>query len=211
MSPHPNHGRSASSLRDQIRSLRMELSSKNEDCAQLRLELEESRKAKQVSEILLREDLECAKAASTKWRRRAEKAERNADSFEKMAMKIEDSRDRDHHRDFYHRGQAGDAADDYSFNSGSDHIDTAETPPKPLFARMNQSIRRTPPANGVGANGASSGGGDGFSECSSSTVVRNVGAGAGDDSAVDASWLGGSNAVEEFAHFTSPGMVNERL
>lgn len=209
ISPHPNRGGSASSLRNQIRSLRMELSSKNEDCAQLHLELEESRKSQQVNEILLQEDLAHARADTAKWRSRAERAERKVDTFERLAMQMKNARDCGHHAGGYHRGQAGDAADDYSFNSGSDHIDTVETPPKPLIARINQSVRRrTPPANSMGANGASGGGGDGFSECSNSTVVRNVGAGTGDESAANGSWL---SAVDELVDFASPRMVDERL
>lgn len=202
--PNPGRGRSASSLREQIRSLRAELSARNEDCAQLRLELKESRTAQQVNEILLREDLDRVRSDNAKWRRRAEVAERKVDRFERLAMKIKDARDHGCLSGEYRQGQAGDATDDYSFTNGSDHLDSAEAPPQPLTARMNQSVRRTPPASGVGANGANGGGGDGFSECSSSTVLRNVAAGLGDDSA------GLWGAVDELVDFAFPGLIDKR-
>lgn len=202
LSPNMCRGRSASSLRDQIRSLRVELSARNEDCAQLRLELEEYRKAQQVNEILLREDLDRARADNAEWRRRAELAERKVNKFERLAMDIKDARDRGHFSEGYRHFQAGDAADDYSFASGSDHLDSAEPTPQVLTARMNQSAKRTPPTSGVGANGANSGGGDGFSECSSSTVVRNITAGPGDDGAE--LW----SAVDELVDFASPGLID---
>lgn len=172
--PSPGRGRSASSLREQIRSLRIELSAKNEDCAQLRLELEGARKAQQVNEILLREDLDRARADSIEWRRRAETAERKIDGLERLAAKVENSRDSGHRSVGYFHGQAGDAADEYSFASGSDHLDGAQDPLQPLTARMNQSAKRTPRCSGYEASSGNIAAGDGFSECSSSTVVRNV-------------------------------------
>lgn len=195
----PSRGRNASSLRDQIRSLRIELSAKNEDCAQLRLDLEESRKVKEVNDILLREDLDRAKADTIKWRRRAERAERKVNKYERLAMQIKDARDRCRQWD--------DIADEYSFMSGSDHITTSDrAASQPLTTRMNQTIRRTPP---VGANGTNSlGAGDGFSECSSSTVVKTIGASTENG---PASSSGLWSAVGELVDFASPGLLEESL
>lgn len=194
-----NQGCSASSLRDQIRSLRVELSAKNEDCAQLRLELEESRKMKEVSEILLREDLDRAKSDTQRWRRRAETAEKRIDKYERLAVQIKEARDHELNRDEYR-------ADEYSFISGSDHLTTDRAASQPLTARMNQSVRRTLP---ICANGASSlGAGDSFSECSGSTVVRN--AVATDENGP----VGGSGlwrAVDELVDFACPALLEENV
>lgn len=194
-----NQGSSASSLRDQIRSLRVELSAKNEDCAQLRLELEESRKTKEVSEILLKEDLDRAKSETQKWRRRAEKAEKKIDKYERLAVQIKEARDHEVGRDAY-------CADEYSFMSGSDHLTTDRVASQPLIARSNQSIRRTLSmcSNGAGSLGA----GDGFSECSGSTVVRT--AVATDENGP----VGGSGlwrAVDELVDFAFPALLEENV
>lgn len=189
----PSRGRNASSLRDQIRSLRTELSAKNEDCAQLRLELEESRKMKEVNEILLREDLDRARSDTQRWRRRAERAEKKVDKYERLAMQIKDARE--------YREQQRPCTDDYSFMSGSDHLTISDRAvSQPLTTRMNQSIRRTPP---VGIDGASSSGaGDSFSECSGSTVVRNmVASDENGPAGVNGLW----SVVDELIDFASPG------
>lgn len=203
----PSRGRSASSLRDQIRSLRVELSAKNEDCAQLRLELEESRRLKEVNEILLREDLDRAKSDIQKWRRRAEKAENKIIKYERLVIQIEDARDQDSSRNGSQREQRGDAADDCSLTSGSDHLTTSTgAESQPLMAKMNQSVRRTPP---LGANGANSMGfGDSFSECSSSTVVRTV---VATDENGPVGVGGVWSAVDELVEITSPGLIEESL
>ncbi|KAJ4413645.1 hypothetical protein N0V82_008423 [Gnomoniopsis sp. IMI 355080] len=189
----PSRGRIASSLRDQIRSLRTELSAKNEDYAQLRLDLEESRKMKEVNEILLREDLDRARSDTQRWRRRAERAEKKVDKYERLAMQIKDARD--------YREKQGPCADDYSFMSGSDHLTISDrAASQPLTTRMNQSIRRTPPLDAHGANGL--GAGDGFSECSGSTIVRNV---VDPDENGPVRVNGLWSVVDELIDFTSPG------
>ncbi|KAK7700811.1 hypothetical protein SLS64_010662 [Diaporthe eres] len=71
---------------------KQELSSKNEEYAKLRLEFEQNRKASQVSEILLREDLDRARADLAKWKRRAERAEYKVESFERMATRAQEIR-----------------------------------------------------------------------------------------------------------------------
>lgn len=212
LSPSPSRGRSASSLRDQIRSLRAELSSKNEDCARLRMELEENRRTHQVNEILLREDLDCTRADSAKWRDRAERAERKIDDFERLSMQIKDARARNDkliNDDGYSYSQTDDVAGDYSFTSGSDHLDCVGFPPPSPTARMNQSVRRIPPpaSSGATADGGTrnGGGGDGLSERSSSTVVRNNAAGADDTDA------GLWDAIDELVDFACPGLVDEKL
>lgn len=205
LSPSLNGIRSASSLRDQIRNLRTEISSKNEDCAHLRLELEESRKAKERNAILLREDLERAKTDVQRWRHRAEKAEKKVDKYELLAMQIKNARDRGGSHDYHHERQ-GNTADAYIFKSGSDYLTILErVPSQPLTARMNQSVRRTPPA---GTNGTNSvGTADSFSECSSSTVVRTH---AGLDENGPVSGGGGLwAAVDELVDFASPGLWND--
>lgn len=203
----PSRGRSALSLRDQIRSLRTDLSAKNEDCAQLQMNLEESRKMKEVNEILFREDLDRAKSDTQKWRRRAESAEKKVDKFERLAMQIKNARDHEPAHNGYRREQQGDTADDYSFISESDNLSTSDRPvSQPLTARMNQSVRRTPP---VGANGVNSiDTGDGFSECSSSTVVRTI---VAPDENGPLSKSGLWSAVNELVDFASPGLLEERL
>lgn len=194
-----NQGCSASPLRDQIRSLRAELSAKNEDFSQLRLDLEELRKTKEVSEILLREDLECAKLDTQKWRRRAEQAEKKIDKYERLAVQIKEARDQELRRDEY-------CADEYSFMSGSDHLPTDRAASQPLTARSNQSVRRILP---MCSNGASSlGAGDGFSECSGNTVVRT--AVATDENGP----VGGSGlwrAVDELVDFAFPVLLKENV
>lgn len=205
ISPTLSRVRSASSLRDQIRSLRTELSSTNEECTHLRSELEDTRKTKEVNEILLREDLDRAKAESQKWRRRAEKAEKKVEKYERLAMQIKDARDNGSERHGYRREQQGDTADSYSFMSGSDKLTGSDrAASQPLTARMNQSVRRTPP---VGANGANSmGTSDGFSECSSSTVVRTQ---VSPDENGPLSSGGLWTAVDELVDFASPGILEE--
>lgn len=203
LDPNLSQGRSASSLRDQIRNLRVELSARNEECVQLRLELEEYKKTQQRNESLLRDDLDRARADNSNRRRRAEFAEQKVDKFERLAIQIEDVRDRSHFSVGYRHFQSGDAADDYSFASGSDHLDTAYPTPQAMTVRINQSIRRTPSASRVAANGANSGGGDGVSECSSSTVVRNVAAGPVDDG------VGLWDAVDELVDFASPKLIDD--
>lgn len=158
-------GRNASSLRDQIRSLRQELSSKNEECAQLSLDFEERRKASEVNEILLREDLEGARADLAKWKRRAEKAEDKVERLESTARRQQEI-----------LAQSGGRNYDFSFVSGlPDAIDISERAPhyQTLSPRMNQSARRAP------ENIRPTGppflmGGDAVSDCSGSTVVRNT-------------------------------------
>lgn len=158
-------GRNASSLRDQIRGLRQELSSKNEEYAQLRLEFEENRKASQVSEILLREDLDRARADLAKWKRRAERAEHKVERFERTATRAQEI-----------RALSSGRSHDFSFVSGwPDDIDIGERSPhhQPLSTRMNQSARRAP--ENIRPTGTSvSMGGDAMSDCSGSTVVRNT-------------------------------------
>lgn len=157
-------GRNASSLRDQLRGLRRELSSKNEEYAQLRLKFEENRKASQVSEILLREDLDRAKADLAKWKRRAERAESKVERLERTAT-----------RPLEIRAQSGGRNHDFSFISGlPDDIDIGERSPQyqPLSARMNQSARRAP--ENIKPTGLSLMGNDAMSDCSGSTVVRNA-------------------------------------
>lgn len=212
LSPSPSRGRSDSSLRHQIRSLRSELSSKNEDCARLRIELEQNKKTHQVNEILLRDDLDRARADSAKWRDRAERAERKVDGFERQTSQINNSFDRDDKLmgdNCYSYSQTEDVAGDYSFTSGSDHLECVTSPSPLLTARMNQSVRRMPPpaiSRATSAGGANNGGGgDGFSERSSSTVVRNTAAGSGDTNA--RLW----DAVDGFADFACPGFVDEKL
>lgn len=169
LSPSPSRGlgrgRNASSLRDQIRSLRQEMSSKNEEYAKLRLEFEQNRKASQVSEILLREDLDRARADLAKWKRRAERAENKVESFERMATRAQEI-----------RALSGGRSHDFSFVSGlPDDIDIGERYPQhqPLSTRMNQSARRAP--ENIRPPGASvSMGSDAMSDCSGSTVVRNT-------------------------------------
>lgn len=204
-------GRSASSLRDQIRSLRIELSAKNEDYTQVLLALEQSRKTKEVNEILLRHDINRAREDMVKWRRRAELAERKADKFESLAMRIKDARDLEIPRQISKSAELGAAADDHLFLSGSDYIDTAEqsSAPLPLTARMNQSVRRTHPTHGARVNTVASGAGDTGSVCSGSTVVRNVASGPEDESVVEGSRLG--DLVDELSGFASSGWVDNRL
>lgn len=206
LSPNPMQSRSASSLRDQIRGLRTELSARNEDFVQIRLELEEVRKTNEVNEILLREDLDRLKVDVAKWRRRAERAESKVDRFERLALQVKNARDRGDHDYRYHHGQGGDAADDYSFMSGSDHINNAERLPQPLIARMNQSVRRSTPVNIAGADSANSGGGDEFSECSGSTVVRNIAAGPSGNNALSNHGLW--SVVDELVDFASSELVD---
>lgn len=199
--PHLNLNQvcSASSLRDQIRSLRVEMSAKNEDCSQLRLDLEELRKTKEVSEILLREDLERAKSDTQKWRRRAEKAEKKIDKYERLAVQMKEARDHELRRDEY-------CADEYSFISGSDHLTTDRAASQPLTARSNQSVRRTLP---MCSNGASSlGAGDGFSECSGSTVVRTA---VATDENGPVGGTGLWRAVDELVDFAFPALLEENV
>lgn len=199
-SPSPSRSRNPSSLRDRIRSLRSELSAKNEDCAQLRLEFEEFRKTKEVSEILLKEDLDRARAEVMKWRRRAEMAERKIEKVERLAARIEDERQ---------FGRGCEQAQDYSFLSGSDHLDIAEHSLQPLTARMNQSVRRTPQADDNCVDLSSSIGGA-LSDCSENTILRNItGTSRSGGSVANGSRL--SSAVDELLDFASPGLANEPL
>lgn len=198
-SPGLSPSRNPSSLRDRIRSLRSELSAKNEDCAQLRLEFEEFRKTKEVSEILLREDLDRARGELAKWRRRAEMAERKVENFERLAARIKYERQ---------LGRNCDQARKYSFLSGSDHIDIAE-PLQPLTARMNQSVRRTPQLDDNCADPSSSIGGN-VSDCSENTILRNItGTSHGDGSVGNGSQIW--SAVDELVDFASPGLADECL
>ena len=192
LSPSPSRGlgrgRNASSLREQIRSLRQELSSKNEEYAQLRLEFEENRKESQVSEILLREDLDRARANSTKWKRRAERAENKVERLERMATRAQEM-----------RAQSGGRSHDFSFVSGlPDDIDIGERSPQhqPLSARMNQSARRAP-ENIRPAGPSSLMGSDAMSDCSGSTVVRNT------DGAEEGHWAS--------ADFDEPALLDDIL
>lgn len=192
LSRSPRRGRSASSLRDQIRSLRQELSAKSEEYAQLRLDFEENRKASQVNEILLREDLDCAKADLTKWKRRAERAESKVEMHERLATRAQDIRERN-----------GGQSHDFSFVSGlPDDIDVAERSPQhqPLSARMNQSVGRAP--ENVRPTGTSASmGSDAMSDCSKSTVVRNT------DGAEEGHWA----SVDELVEISAPGIVDDIL
>lgn len=185
-------GRNASSLRDQIRSLRQELSSKNEECAQLRLEFEENRKASQVSGILLREDLDHAKAELAKWKRRAERAESKAERLERMATRAQEI-----------RAQSGGRSHDFSFVSGlPDDIDVGERPlqVQPLSARMNQSARRAP-ENTRPTETSVMMGNDAMSDCSGSTVVRNT------YGAEDGHWA----SVGEMIESAAPALMDDLL
>lgn len=195
LSPSPSRGRSASSLRDQIRSLRQELSSKNEECTQLRLEFQKSIKASQVSEMLLHEDLGRSRADCAKWRRRAEKAERKLDRFERLAMRIKDARERG--RDQYGRSDH----EDFSFVSGPDHIDIGERSSQTAaVARMNQGAMRDPPESSYDCGSLGVSAVDGMSDCSESTVVRNVNSGR--DGGASALWT----SVDELVDFAAPGL-----
>lgn len=197
--PSLSRGRS-DSMRDRIRSLRSELSTKNEDYVQLRLEFEEFRKMKEVGEILLREDLDRTRVDATKWKRRAERAERKLDKYEKLAMRIGNERD-------YGNDENDPRTDDYSLMRGFDHINVAERTPQPLAARMNQSTRRTPQANSACIDVSGSVSGDVLSDCSGSTVVRNITAtSCGEEDA--ASGTGLWTAVNELVDLTSPGFVD---
>lgn len=185
-------GRNASSLRDQIRGLRQELSSKNEEYAKLRLEFEEKRKASQVNEILLREDLDRAKADLAKWKRRAERAENKVESFERMATRAHEI-----------RAQSGGRSHDFSFVSGlPDDIDIGERSLQyqPLSARMNQSARRAP-ENIRPAGTSVLMGGDAMSDCSGSTVVRNTHGGE------EGHWA----SVDEMVEIAGPGFMDDLL
>lgn len=196
LKPSPSRGlgrgRSASSLRDQIRSLRQELSSKNEEYAQLRLKFDENRKASQVSEILLRADLDRAKAESIKWKRRAERAEGKVERFERTATRDQDTSQRNvgHSHDF-------------SFVSGlPDDIDIAVRSPRhqPLSVRMNQSARRAP--ENVRPTGTPDlMDSDAMSDCSGSTVVRNMGG------IEDGHWA----SVDELVEIAAPGLGDDLL
>ncbi|KUI71714.1 putative Rho-GTPase-activating protein 6 [Cytospora mali] len=202
LSSSPSRGRSASSLRDQIRSLRQELSSKNEECAQLRLELQESSKASQVSEIILREDLEHSRADCAKWKRRAERAERKVDKFERLTMRIKDAREREDGR------YARDEQVEFSFISGPDHIDIGERSSQQqqqrLTARMDQSARRAPEnlctGGSIGVPVI-----DAMSDCSGNTVVRNINGGC--DGGSLALWT----TVDELVDFASPRLTDDGL
>lgn len=192
LSPSPSRGlgrgRIASSLRDQIRSLRQELSSKSQEYAQLCLEFEANRKASQVSEILLREDLDRARADLTKWKLRAERAESKVERMATRAQEI--------------RAQSGGRSHAFSFVSGlPDDIDIGERCPQhqPLSARMNQSARRAPENIRPGATSLM--GSDAMSDCSGSTVVRNP------DVAEEGHWT----SVGETVEFTNPTLMDEIL
>lgn len=185
-------GRNASSLRDQIRSLRQELSSKNEEYAQLRLDFEENRKASQVNEILLREDLDRAQADLAKWRRRAERAENKVEIFEKMATRTQDI-----------RAHSGGRSHDFSFVSGlTDEIDIGERSPQhqPLSSRMNQSARRAPEnIRPTGASGLMDS--DAMSDCSGNTVVRNT------NETEEGHWA----SVDEMIGIATPALMDDLL
>lgn len=162
-----------------------------------------------MNETLLREDLDRARADIAKWRDRAERAERKIDGFERLSMQIKNARDRNDKPmsdNGYSYSQTDDVAGDYSFTSGSDHLDCVKSPSPPLTARMSQSVRRMPPpaSSGATADGGTSNGGDGFSERSSSTVVRNNAAGADDTDA------GLWDAVDELIDFACPGLADEK-
>ncbi|KAF3770968.1 hypothetical protein M406DRAFT_326378 [Cryphonectria parasitica EP155] len=193
----PSRAHSASSLRDQIRSLRSELSARNEDCAQLRLELEEIRNMKAVNEAILRDGLNRARKETATWSRRAERAERKIDDFECRAMHTENHR----------RDEQIEAGDGYSFDSGSDHIDVSQAQARSVGARMNQGIRRAKSNTFAGVDGANCAD-DEFSECSSSTVVRNTSS-AGEDDGATGSGLW--SAEDEDVSFPSPGLMDEYL
>lgn len=184
-------GRSVSSLRDQLRSLRQELSSKNEEYAQLHLKFEENRKASQVSEILLREDLDRVKADLAKWKRRAERAESKVERLERTAT-----------RPLEIRAQSGGRNHDFSFISGlPDDIDIGERSPQyqPLSARMNQSARRAP--ENIRPIGLSLMGSDAMSDCSGSTVVRNT------HGAEEGHWA----PVDELVEIPASTLMNDSL
>lgn len=197
-SPSSSRGRGASSLRDQIRSLRQELSSKNEECAQLRLEFQESRKALQVSEIILQEDLERSRADCARWKRRAERAERKIDKFEQLAIRIKDARGSGDDR--YGRSEQG----EFSFISGPDHIDIGErSSQQRLSARINQSARRAPAESSCDGGSLRVATVDTMSDCSGSTVVRNVNGGCNGGTA--ALWT----YVDELVDLASPGLEDD--
>lgn len=199
-SPSLSRSRNPSSLRDRIRSLRSELSAKNEDCAQLRMEFEGFRKTKEVSEILLREDLDRARSDVAKWRRRAEMAEIRVERFERLAARIENERQ---------LSRGCDQVQDYSFMSGSDVIDVAEHSLQPLTARMNQSIRRAPKIDDNCVDLSSSVGGD-VSDCSENTILRNITTtshGARSATGGNRPW----NAADELVDFSSPAFSDECL
>lgn len=198
-SPRPIPSRNPSSLRERIRSLRSELSAKNEDCAQLRLEFEEFRKTKEVGEILLRENLDRARGEAAKWRRRAEKAERKVENFEILAARIQYERQ---------LGRNGDPTRKYSFLSGSDHLDITEPSLQPLTAKMNQSVRRTPQLDENCADPSNPIGG-GVSDCSENTILRNITGttSQGDGSVGSQIW----GAVDDLVDFASPGLADECL
>ncbi|ROW09183.1 hypothetical protein VPNG_05695 [Cytospora leucostoma] len=197
-SPSPSRGQSASSLRDQIRSLRQELSSKDGECARLRHALQESTKAGQMGEVLLREDLDHTRADCARWKRRAERAENKVERFERLAMRIKDARGNG--SDAYGRGEQ----DEFSFICGPDHLDIGErTPQRQLSARMNQGARRVPEQVYPGRPGVASL--DGISDCSGGTVVKN--SNGGGDGGNPALWA----TVDELVDFASPGLAGDRM
>lgn len=197
-SPRPSRGRSTSSFRDQIRHLRQELSSKNEECAQLRLEYKESRKASQVNEILLREDLDRFRANCAKWKRRAERAERKVDKFERLVTRIKDARE---------RGDGRIDQDEFSFIDGPDHIDISERSPRRPRRRQSagahQSFKSVPEIayNGDTLDVVAV---DAMSNCSGSTVVRNINGGS--DGGNSALWT----TADELVNHASPELTDNR-
>lgn len=182
--------RNSSSLRDRIRSLRSELSAKNMDYTQLRAEFEEYKKMKDLSEVLLRENVDRARAEVVKWKRQAETAERKVEQFERLAVRIRDERQLD--RGCYQ-------AQGYSYLGGSGHIDTAEQSSQPLVARMNQSAKRMPKADDNFVCLSNSIGGD-LSDCSENTILRNItGTSRGEESIANGSRLW--NAMDGLVDF----------
>lgn len=199
-SPSLSRSRDPSSLRDRIRSLRSELSAKNEDRAQLRLEFEELRKTKEISEILLREDLDRARSDVARWKCRAEVAERKVERFERLAARIKFQRQ---------LGGGCDQAQEYSLLSDSHHIVIPEHSSQPLTARMNHSLRRTPQIDEDYAGPGNTIGG-GMSDCSENTILRNItGTSRGGGSVANESqtW----SAVDDPVDFAPPGLADNSL
>jgi hypothetical protein len=152
-------------------------------------------KASQVSEMLLREDLDRSRADCAKWRRRAERAEKKVDRFERLAMRIKDARERG--RDQYGRGNQ----EDFSFISGPDHIDIGErSSQQRLSARVNQGAKRDPPESSYDCGSLGVSAVDGMSDCSGSTVLRNINSGR--DGGASALWT----SVDELVDFAAPGL-----
>ncbi|PSS00777.1 hypothetical protein BD289DRAFT_423281 [Coniella lustricola] len=187
------------SLRDQIHNLKLALSAKAEDFAQLLFELEEVKSVEKVQQDQLRDDLDRAREDSEQWRRRAEKAEERVVELEWSNMHIEGAKGSRH--SLLNRR----TENNYSLNHGLAHVNSENYSAQKLTAKMNQSPRRTfasSPRNVSGADRV----GDILSECSSSTVVRNI---SNKEAEIqeDRHW----DETGEMHHFVPPELTGERF